>query len=196
MTFRKGAVVALFGLLAGCAPQYALVGPGNVGVTAAHMTMAPAIAWNKAPASPLDIKWEENWTENGPLLDGITFIGGLPDGQAIVRQRRKDDSQVPIFHANMSPQDIVSMIEVAYRIRSGAHMFETKGVEPTTFLGHPGLAMNFAYVGQDEVKRRGRAIAAIVDTKLYMMVLDGAELHYFNAALPDFDHMASSASMH
>jgi hypothetical protein len=195
MNVRKSVSLVLLGLLAGCAPQYALVGPGRVAVAGAKFRVEPGIAWNKAPPSPELIKYEEDWTQDGFPLDRIAFIGGLPDGQAIVKQRRKADRKVPTFRATMSPQDLVSMVEAAYAIRAGAKLFEVKGVEPCSFVGQPGLSMTFAFVGEDEVKRRGRAVVAIVDRKLYMMTLDGTALHYFDAALPDFQQMATTARL-
>lgn len=187
-------VPALLLALAACAPHYTLVSPAPVAVAKGSMHVHPGIAWNKAPKGRYDIAWEENWTENGATLDTLGFIGGLPDGQAIVKQRRKVDRKVPVFRATMSPQDLVAMIESYYRIRAGAAVFETRGVAPARFLGVPGLQFDFAYVGADEVRRRGRAVLAVVDGKFYCLSLDGAALHYFDAALPEFDAIARSAT--
>src|SRR5687767_3855776 len=121
-------------LLAGCVTGYTLVQPNSVAVAKGTMKVKSSIAWNKAPKSPFDIAQEENWTQNGPVLDLITFIGGLPEGQAIAKQRTKDDKKVPVFRSNMTPQDLVSMVESYYRIKTGATVFETTGVGPTQFL--------------------------------------------------------------
>jgi hypothetical protein len=187
-------VLALLFLLASCAPHYTLVPPGDVAVARGSMHVRPGIAWNKAPRGKYDIAWEESWTENGMALDSIGFIGGLPDGQAIAKQRRKADRKVPVFRATMSPQDLVAMIESYYRIRAGIAVFETRGVTPATLFGAPGLQFDFAYVGADEVKRRGRAVLAVADGRFYCLSLDGAELHYFDAALPDFTALVASAT--
>lgn len=181
--------------LAACAPTYTLVSPAPVGAARGTIKVQPATAWNKVPKGTYDVKWEENWTRNGPLLDGISFIGGLPDGEAIAKQRKNDDKKVPVFRANMTPQDLVSMIESFYRIKAGASIFETTVVEPVTFLGQTGLRFDYTYVGGDEVKRKGRSLAAIIDGKLYLMALDGAAIHYFDAALPEFEAMAASATL-
>lgn len=182
-------------LLSACAPSYTLIAAAPAAVARNSIKVTPGTAWNKSPKTPLDVAWEENWTENGALLDHITFVGGLPDGQAIAKQRRKDDRQVPIFHANMTPQDLVAMIESYYRIKAGATVFETKGVEPVVFVGKPGLRFDYLFVGADEVRRRGQTILAVSGNKLYMMSLDGAEIHYFDAALVDFSKMATSARL-
>ncbi len=182
-------------LFVGCLPTYTLV-KANAPAKVAKGTLQvkPYMAWNKSPRTPFDIPQEENWTQNGPVLDTITFIGGLKDGQAIAKQRAKDDQKVPVFRSNMTPQDLVSMVESYYRIKARASVFETRGVTPKTFLGSPGIEYNFSYVTGNEVKRRGRALLAIVDGQLYFMSLDAAALHYFEAALGDFTGMAGNAT--
>lgn len=97
--------------LAGCAPSYTLVAAAPAAVARNTIKVTPTTRWNKAPKSPFDVAWEETWTANGALLDRVTFIGGLPDGQAIAKQRKKDDRQVPVFRATMSPQDLVATVE-------------------------------------------------------------------------------------
>jgi hypothetical protein len=192
---RMIVLVAVSLALAGCVGGYQLVSPAPVSVAKSSMNVRPSIAWNKAPGTPFDIAQEENWTQNGPLLDSITFIGALPSGQAIAKQRKKDDRKVPVFRADMTPQDLVSMIESYYRIKLGATIFESTSVKPATFVGHPGVQFDYNYIGGDEVKRRGRSMIAIVDGKLYLMSLDGAAVHYFDASLREFETIVASASV-
>jgi hypothetical protein len=182
-------------LLQSCVAGYTLVKPEPVKVAGGALLVTPAMAWNKVPKGPFDIPSEENWTQNGPILDSIGFIGGLTDGQAIAKQRPKEERKVPVFRATMTPQDLVTMVESYYRIKAGATVFETVSVKPTTFLGASAIRFNYSYVGADEVKRRGCSVLAIVDKKLYLISLDGAALHYFDAALPAFDALAASATI-
>ena len=191
--FRLLALLACALPLTGCVTGYTLVQPDSVTVAKGAMKVKPSIAWNKLPKSPLDIVQEENWTQNGPVLDLITFVGGLPDGQAIAKQRAKDDRKVPVFRSNMTPQDLVSMVESYYRIKAGATVFETSSVAPARFLGQQAMEFNFNYVRADEVKRRGRALLAVADGKLYFMALDAAALHYFDANALEFAAIAASA---
>ncbi|MBX5462306.1 MAG: hypothetical protein IRZ28_14595 [Steroidobacteraceae bacterium] len=181
--------------LAGCVTGYTLVSPAPVKVAKSTMKVTPSLPWNRAPKSALDVPSQEVWTQNGPLLDEITFIGGVTSGQAIAKQRPKDDRKVPVFRADMSPQDLVSMIESYYRIRGGATIFTPTGVKPVTFLGTTGMQLDYEFVSTDEVKRRGRSVLAVVEGKLYLMSLDGAALHYFDAALPEFEALVASAQI-
>lgn len=189
------AVMALALALSGCVAGYTLVKPEPVSVAAGSMKVTPAVAWNKVPRSGLDIPKEESWTQNGVLLESVTFIGGLKDGEAIAKQRPKDDRKVPVFRSDMTPQDLVSMIESFYRIRGRISVFETKGVKPTTFLGQQGIEFDFSFVGADDVKRRGRSMLAVVNGKLYFIALEGTALHYFDAALWEFHSLAASATV-
>jgi hypothetical protein len=182
-------------LAGGCAAPYTLVSPSQVAVAGNAMRVTPPAAWNKAPASPLAIQYEEDWTQNGPALDAMMFIGGLPDGQALARQRRKQDQQVPVFRAAMTPPELTSMIESYYRLREGAKLFRTDGIVPATLFGKPALRFDYSYVGVDDVRRRGRSVAAIVGGKLYLLSLEGAASHYFEAAAPQFDSIVASASL-
>ncbi len=182
-------------LTAGCIPTYSLVSPETVEVARGNLSVRTAIAWNKTPKSSFDIRQEESWTLNGPALDLVTFIGGVEDGEAVARQRKKEDRQVPVFKSNMTPPEFVSMIETYYRIKAGVTVFETTSVKPTPFLGGSGIQIDYNYVAGDDVKRHGRSVLAVFDGKLYMMTLDGTALHYFGAALPEFEAMIASATI-
>ncbi len=181
--------------LAGCATSYSLVTPATVKVAKGAMSVSTAMSWNKMPRSSYDIPQEENWTQNGPILDLVTFIAAVGDGEAITRQKPKDDRKVPVFQKNMTPPDLVAMIESYYRIRAGATAFETTRAQPVTFLGGPGMQLDYRYIGADDVKRKGRSVLVILDDKFYLMSLDGTELHYFDAVLAEFDAMAGSAKI-
>ena len=199
------AFLAAFSLLAGCAGgpgggsggfglrYYRLVEPGPEDVAQGSMIVTPTIRWNKAPRGIDQIRKEENWTLNGPLLDGLTFIGGLEHDKRIVQQRRKADRKVPNFRADMSPPEIGGMIESFYRVRAGASQFNVTGMQPRNFVGSPGFQFDYDYLGGDEVWRRGRAVGAIVEGRLYLALLDATRAHYFPAALPEFERIVESA---
>lgn len=203
---RIVAAAAAFLLMTGCAGgagglgggafrYYTLVKPEPENVARGTMVVTPTIRWNKAPRGPSDISREENWTLNGPLLDGVTFIGGLEHDKRIVQQRRKADRKVPNFRADMSPPEIAAMIESFYRIRGGATSFNMTGLQPRTFLGRSGFQFDYEHVGGDEVERQGRAVGAIIDNRFYMALFDAAKMHYFPAALPEFERIVTSARL-
>jgi hypothetical protein len=186
-------------LLGGCAGgpglYYSLVEPGPRTVVHGALTVSPGLRWNRAPRRGADIAKEEDWTLNGPLLDSLTFIAGLENGKRIVRQRSKADRKVPNFRSDMSPQDIASMIETFYRVRGGASEFSMTALAPRSFVGQPGFQFDYDYLGGDEVRRRGRAVGAIVQGRFYLTLFDAARMHYYDAGLPEFERIAQSARL-
>ena len=202
MTKRALAALASLAMLSACAGaggglfnEYRLIEPQPESVARGSMTVVPTLRWNKAPRGPHDIDREENWTLNGPLLDGLTFIGGLENDKRIVQQRRKADRKVPNFRSEMTPQDIASMIESFYRIRAGSSRFEMTGLQPRNFLGQPGFQFDYEHLGGDEVERRGRAVGAIINGRFYLALFDAARMHYFGAGLPEYERIVQSARL-
>ena len=63
------------------------------------MSVVAPRPWNRhRPILFDDVREVEDWTLNGPLLDGISFVTGLKSGQYLIRQRqtrRPAGAQVP-----------------------------------------------------------------------------------------------------
>jgi len=189
-------VLGMAAMLGGCVGlSYELVKPGPVAVANGAMTVDPSGSWNKAPKLLVPLKSEEDWTRNGFMLDQVELVGALADGDALVKQRAKADQQVPVFHATMTPTDLTSMIEASYRIKGEAKVFNTISVKPVSFVGQSGMQFDYDYVGEDNIRWRGRAVMAISGGKFYLMILNGTALHYFDAALPEFEAMTASATI-
>lgn len=175
--------------------SYRLVEPREREVVG-DMRVTPTLRWNRAPRTLNDISREENWTMHGVTLDGLTFIGGLNDGNELVRwQRRTDIRQVPRFRADMSPPEIASMIESYYRIRAGSVSFEMTGLQPRTFLGQPGFQFDYRHLGGNELERQGRVVGAVIGRRLYMILFDAPRSHYFGQLLPEVERIAASARL-
>lgn len=173
---------------------YSLVQVHETRVGDDSLAVTPPRQWNKISARLFtDIRDVEDWTQNGPYLDGISFVTGLKDGKALVYQRNRDDRQVPKFRSNMTPPEIAAIIESLFRVRGGAVDFTTTSLTPRAFLGTNGFQLDYEHLDSDEVRRKGRAVGAIIDGKLYMILYDAARSHYFNASLPDFEAIVASA---
>lgn len=173
---------------------YSLVKAEEVRVGDNSLAVTPPREWNRVTARVFtDIRAVEDWTQNGPYLDGISFVTGLKDGKALVFQRSRDDRQVPKFRSNMTPFEIAAMLESFYRVRGGAVEFTTLSLAPRMFLGGNGFQFDFEHLDGDEVRRRGRAVGAIIDGRLYLILFDAARSHYFPALLPDFEAVVASA---
>ena len=176
--------------------EYAMVRVHRVTVGNGSLVVSAPRPWNRhRPVLFEDIREVEDWTLNGPILDGMSFITGLPNGKALIHQRRTADQQVPPFRSNMTPPEIAAMLESAYRVRGGAVDFKTLSLQPRPFLGYNGFQLDYEHLDTDELWRKGRAVGAVIDGRLYLILLDAARLHYYEATLPDFEAVVASAQL-
>ncbi|WP_310468425.1 hypothetical protein [Sphingomonas sp.] len=175
---------------------YALVRVRSIQVGDGSMAVTPPRPWNRARRVFFDdVRWVEDWTLNGPYLDGITFVAGLPNDKYLIRQRRSEERQVPRFRSDMTVPEITALLESAWRVRGGAIDFRTLALTPRPFLGTGGFQFDYEHLDTDELWRKGRAVGAIVNGRLYLIMYDGARSHYYNAALGDFEAIANSARL-
>lgn len=173
---------------------YALVRVRSVQVGDGSMAVTPPRPWNRARRVFFDdVRWVEDWTLNGPYLDGITFVAGLPNDKYLIRQRRSEERQVPRFRSDMTVPEITALLESAWRVRGGAIDFRTLALAPRPFLGTNGFQFDYEHLDTDELWRKGRAVGAIVDGRLYLIMYDAARPHYYAAALSDFEAIVAGA---
>lgn len=174
--------------------DYTAVGVHRVEVGDGSMSVVPPRPWNRHRHIIFgDIHEVDDWTLNGPILDEISFVSGLKDNRALIRQRWSANQQVPRFRSNMTPPEIATMLESLFRVRGGAVDFRTLSLQPRPFLGTNGFQLDYEHLDGDEVWRKGRAVGAVVNGRLYMILLDAAKSHYFATTLPDFEALVASA---
>jgi hypothetical protein len=180
----------------GYSDYYSLVRPHSVSVGNGSMAVTPPRPWNRQRRFFFDdVRWVEDWTLNGPLLDDMTFVSGLPHGKFLVRTDKRDAQQIPRFASNMTAPEITALLESAYRVRGGAVDFRTLSLQPRQFLGQPGFQFDYEHLDGDELWRKGRAVGAVIDGRLYLIMLDAARSHYFPDELKDFEAMVASARL-
>ena len=177
--------------------DYTLVRVHRVNVGDGGMSVVAPRPWNERRRSILfdDVREVEDWTLNGPILDGMSFVSGLKNGHYLIRQRRTADQQVPKFRSEMTPPEIAAMLESLYRVRGGAVEFHMLGLQPRPFLGANGFQLDYEHLDSDELWRKGRAVGVVIGGRLYLILLDAARLHYYNATLPDFEAVVASAQI-
>ena len=177
--------------------DYLLVRVHRVNVGDGGMSVVAPRPWNERRRSILfdDVREVEDWTLDGPILDGISFVSGMKSGRYLIRQRKSADQQVPKFRSDMTPPEIAAMLESLYRVRGGAVEFRTLSLQPRTFLGANGFQLDYEHLDSDELWRKGRVVGAVIDGRLYLILLDAARSHYYNASLPDFEAIVASAQI-
>jgi hypothetical protein len=173
---------------------YGLVRVARVNVGDGQMSVVAPRPYNRHRRILFsDVNDVEDWTQNGPILDGISFVSGMKNNKELIRQSRTANQQVPRFRSDMTPPEIAAMLESLYRIKGGAVQLRTVALQPRTFLGASGFQWDYEHLDEDELWRRGRAVGAVIDGKLYLILLDAARAHYYDAMLPDFESIVSSA---
>lgn len=173
---------------------YALVRVQRVSVGDGNMSVVAPRPYNRHRRILFsDVRDVEDWTQNGPILDGISFVSGMNNNRALIRQRRSASQQVPRFRSDMTAPEIAAMLESLYRVKGGAVDLKTLSLQPRPFLGANGFQWDYEHLDQDELWRRGRAVGAVIDGKLYMILFDAARSHYYDALLPDFEAIVASA---
>ena len=148
-------------------------------------------------AAPNDISREENWTLNGPLLDGLTFIGGLEHGK---RDRPAAPQGRPpgaaISAPTCSPPEIAAMIETFYRIRAGSVQLRDDRPQAAHLPRPSRLPVRL----RSSRRQRGRAAGqgGRRDHRATVSIWScskARKMHYFAAALPEFERIVESATL-
>jgi beta-barrel assembly-enhancing protease len=159
-----------------------------------RLVVKPGMGWKRVNPDSYQAPWDEVWTRNGAQIDRMSMLGGLTDGSAIAMREQTTDRQVPVFRADMTAQDLMSMLEVSYR-RRGVTVFDVESVEPVDFLGGPGVRLRYSYASGIIIPKRGSCVLRVVNQKLYAMKLEGVANPSFDAAVAEFDQLVGSARL-
>jgi hypothetical protein len=124
----------------------------------------------------------------------MALVSGLSDGKAIAFREQTADRLVPVFRADMTAQDLMSMLEVSYR-RRGVTAFDIDSVEPVDFLGGTGVKLRYTYASGIVIPKRGACVLRVIDRKLYAMKLEGVANQSFDAVAAEFDQLVGSARL-
>jgi predicted Zn-dependent protease len=174
--------------------RFTLITADETEVTGRRMTVNPGSSWKRLPANMSQTPWEEVWTWNGPQLDRMALVGGLPDGKAIIFQDKNAHQQVPVLRADMTALDLTSMVEVSYRV-NGVTVFDFDSVEPVDFLGGVGVKLRYNYASGIGFTKQGSCVMRVVDQKLYAIKLEGVANDSFDAVINQFDQLVASARL-
>jgi hypothetical protein len=164
-------------------------------VAKATLLVKPASAWNRSSARPS--RRSEVWTRDGINLNELSFYGAIAGGEPLFRQGWTEQSgKLPLFRADMLPTDLAEFFESSNRLILQSSLFKMGKIEPATLGPHAGVRFGYSYATQgDDIDRRGEAVAAIVDGKLYMVNFIAPALHYFDANIREVRAMVAGATI-
>jgi hypothetical protein len=164
----------------------------EVKVAKGTIKVTPAAAWNRSTARPS--RRGETWTRDGINLNELTFFGAIGDDEPILRQGWATNDKLPRYQADMLPTDIAELFEATHRMVLQSPVFKMGKVEPAKLGGHDGVRFGYSYAAQaEDLERRGEAVAAIVDGRLYLVNYVAPSLHYFEAGIDDVRKMVDGA---
>lgn len=192
MKFRSLFYISLL-LVTGCV-SYAAVGPGDLNYTG--FTVKMGTAWNQVPKEATRLLRPESklLTLNGLLLDRISIIPAVPDGEPLFRQHSKS-AALPIFKSDMLPNEIEELTEssIVKLFGEGRGAVETANLRPQRYGENRGILFDLAVSVSDGPDYKGVAGAQIVDEKLYLIFFLGAEPYYYQKNVDDALEIIKSA---
>lgn len=198
MKYKAHVVLALaiFASLAAPAVASWVVMKSDIEVKVAKgtMTVKPTAEWNRSSLRPS--RRSEAWTRDGVNLNELTFFGAIADGESILRQGNVSTEKLPKFKSDMLPTDISEMFEATNRMVLQSPVFKMGKVEPAKLGTHDGVRFSYSYSAQaEDIERRGEAVSAIVDGKLYIVNFVAPSLHYFDASIDEVRKMVEGVTI-
>ena len=188
--------LALLGSVAGpaLASWAVMKSDAEVKVAKGTMTVTPTAEWNRSSLRPS--RRSEAWTRDGVNLNELTFFGAIADGESILRQGYATTEKLPKFKSDMLPTDISEMFEATNRMVLQSPVFKMGRVEPAKLGSHDGVRFSYSYAAQaEDIERRGEAVAAIVEGKLYIVNFVAPSLHYFDAGIGEVRNMVEGMTI-
>lgn len=185
-------------LLTACAIPFTLVEP--VRQSAAGLSVEPGMRWNAVGLQ----QWEGRiavWTQDGPTLNTLLFVGGTADGEPLFTIRPGNDGAAtrqeapPVFRRTMTSLEVAELFQATLARNFRTTLVEIGTVTPTRFLGQQGFRFGTRYTGRDEVERDGTFVGAVRDGRLYAIWLSGARVNYYRRYLQEFERIVESARL-
>jgi len=182
-------------VLAGCVSmQYSLVAPGVVAVD--ELTVQAGSGWNQVPAvfTPNARKTSATWTRDGLLLDRMTIIPAVPDGEPLL-VIRDQSAALPVFRADMLPNEIEELVEstIVKLFGESQAVVNTSNLRPYRFGENPGVMFDLEATLTDSPKFNGIVGAFIDNDRLFLMYYLGAVPYYYDKHRTEAEAIIKSA---
>ncbi len=181
MKTRLLAAATLTLALSGCVTGYTLVTPGLA--TVGPLTVNASAGYNLAPTMFVggQRKGAQTWTKDGLLLDRLTIIPEVPDGETLLVSRAKD-AALPVFRKDMLPNELEELVQstLTKLFGEGEAVVGTSNLRPHRFGEHRGILFDVAATVSESPEYKGVVGAFIVDEKLNVMWYIAADPFYFD----------------
>ena len=197
MIKRIPLIALSFFALGGCvATGYTLVPTGPQ--TMDDMTVNASAGWNLAPkyVSASNREHAQTWTQDGLLLNRMSFIPAVPDGSALWNTKA-DDAALPVFRKGMLPNEIEELVEssIVKSFGEGQAAVSTSNLRPHRFGEQRGFMFDLTAEVSESPMYKGVVGAFIAADELYIMWYIGADPYYFDKHLSDAEGIIRSARL-
>jgi hypothetical protein len=171
--------------MAGCS-RYTLIEP-KARTIADVYTVEPQIAWSGIS----DGKWEV-WTVDGPALEAIQFLKGLPDGEPLFRGT--PEQKRVTFRKTMSPSEISEFVIDGYS-SLGVQKATVSNLRPAKFGDKDGFRFEFQFVTRNGLEKRAMVAGAVLKERLFLILYSGTALHYYTKQQTEAEKIIESIRM-
>jgi hypothetical protein len=122
---------------------------------------------------------------DGPALNRLYLIQGLPPGKGLIRRTAKE-KPVPVFRTDMSPLELVEFVADSVAA-AGFQRLETTNLRPGHFGATDALRFDLNAVTPSGLDVSGTSQVAISDGKLVGAVFIAPSEHYFQTLMPQVE---------
>jgi len=196
MKLRTSIILLFVIFTGGCVTGFVAVVPGTIAVK--DLNLKPSATWNVAPPTilPYTRKGAQVWTQDGLLLDRISIIPAVPDGESIFKSRDKSIA-LPVFKSDMLPNELEELVESSFVkfFGEGNAVVNTSGLRPHRFGEHRGVIFDFEASLTDSPDYRGMVGAFIANELLYVISYSAAEPYYFGKHVDEAKLIIETASL-
>jgi hypothetical protein len=182
-------------MLGGCLTTgYTLVPTGTQSID--NMSVNAGAGWNLAPrnASASNREHAQTWTQDGLLLNRMSFVPAVPDGSALWNTK-EDDAALPVFRKGMLPNEIEELVEssIVKSFGEGQSAVSTSNLRPHKFGEQRGFMFDLTAIVSESPTYKGIVGAFVAADELYIMWYIGADPYYFDKHLSEAEAIIRSA---
>ncbi|MDJ0608822.1 MAG: hypothetical protein QNJ67_07575 [Kiloniellales bacterium] len=178
-------VFALLALMTatGCAAVATTKQPGRHEVGDSY-SISTSTTWSYLAGPP------EAWTIDGPNLGVLRTWAEVEDGESLFPRAEKKG---PVFRSNFSAVEVAELVADTYGAYVAGADVEISNFRPTAFGASEGFRFDFSFVSNG-LPRRGRAIGAIRDGELDLILFHAPAEHFFDLRAAEIERIFLSVN--
>jgi len=145
---------------------------------------------------PAQRKSAQSWTQDGLLLDRLTIIPAVPDGEPLLKSQTKD-AALPVFRKDMLPNEIEELVEstIVKQFGEGNAAVSTSNLRPYRYGENRGILFDVSATVTESPAYKGMVGAFVAQEHLYIMWYFAAEPYYYDKHLSTAEDIIRSARL-